>query len=468
MSLKSVAIMALASGLVSVASAQTAGKTTRYWDCCKPSCAWSGKADVLSAVKQCDKAGNPLTSGDDTQKNACDGSGGSAYMCYDQTPWAVSADLAYGFAAVALPGGESSTCCSCYELTFTTGAVAGKKMIVQATNTGGDVGSNQFDLAIPGGGTGIYNACSAQISGAVQGKQYGGLDDKSSCSSWGPLADGCNFRFGDWFGGSDNPEMTFKPVTCPKAITDKSGCVRRGETPTGDSAAPASSAAASSAPASSAPASSAPAPSSSDVVSAPAGTLPAVTEAPVPTTSASATSSGSTPAPSGQTCGAKGYDLQKPGTSYFDGSGSYATFDTCKALCVSKSAQSFAFGSNNCYCYAAPVTGNLNPVADSPITFYDIGCTADTPAPTASETASQTAPAPTASETASETAPVPTASETASETSAVPSESETAPYPTGTGAYPAPTGTDASPVPTDAPSEPAPACPVEYVTVYDE
>lgn len=39
-------------------------------------------------------------------------------------------------------------------LDFTSGPVTGKSMIVQVTNTGNDLGDNQFDLAIPGGGQG--------------------------------------------------------------------------------------------------------------------------------------------------------------------------------------------------------------------------------------------------------------------------------------------------------------------------
>lgn len=130
------------------AGASGTGTTTRYWDCCKPSCAWSGKADLLSGsgpVTTCDISDNPLTDVD--AASGCNG--GSAFMCSDQSPWAVSDDLAYGYAAVNIAGGsESSWCCACYELTFTSGAVAGKKMIVQATNTGGDLGSNQFDISV--------------------------------------------------------------------------------------------------------------------------------------------------------------------------------------------------------------------------------------------------------------------------------------------------------------------------------
>ena len=66
-------------------------------------------------------------------------------MCSDQSPWAVNDNLAYGFAAV---NNGSPSCCACYQLTFTSGPVKGKKMIVQATNTGTDVGSTQFDLAV--------------------------------------------------------------------------------------------------------------------------------------------------------------------------------------------------------------------------------------------------------------------------------------------------------------------------------
>ena len=68
-----------------------------------------------------------------------------AYMCSDQSPWAVNDQLAYGFAAVS---SSNPTCCQCYALTFTSGPISGKQMIVQATNTGDDVSSTQFDIAV--------------------------------------------------------------------------------------------------------------------------------------------------------------------------------------------------------------------------------------------------------------------------------------------------------------------------------
>jgi len=131
------------------AQASGSGSTTRYWDCCKASCGWTGKTSLASGaspVKSCDKSDNPLS--DFNAKSGCQ-SGGSAFMCTNQSPWAVSDTLSYGFAATTIAGGsESSWCCACYELTFTSGPVSGKKLVVQATNTGGDLGANQFDLAV--------------------------------------------------------------------------------------------------------------------------------------------------------------------------------------------------------------------------------------------------------------------------------------------------------------------------------
>ncbi|KAJ4358374.1 uncharacterized protein N0V89_002956 [Didymosphaeria variabile] len=229
-SFKQLALVAFAS----TAAAQSgSGKTTRYWDCCKGSCGWAGKAPVNQPIRSCDKSDNPLA--DMAAKSACDNGGGVAHMCSNQSPWAVDDKLAYGFAAVKLAGStENAWCCSCYELTFTSGPVAGQQLVVQATNTGGDLGQNHFDLAMPGGGVGLFNACTNQWGAPPNGwgAQYGGISKQSDCDGFPEkLKAGCNWRF-DWFKGADNPDVTFKKVTCPKAITDKSGCIRNGETPT--------------------------------------------------------------------------------------------------------------------------------------------------------------------------------------------------------------------------------------------
>jgi hypothetical protein len=130
------------------ASASGSGTTTRYWDCCKPSCAWPGKAELAvgsEPVQMCDINNNPIS--DPNASSGC--GGGTAYQCSNESPWAVNSNLAYGYAAVNIEGGSEVTwCCACYELTFTSGLVTGKKMIVQATNTGGDLAGNQFDISV--------------------------------------------------------------------------------------------------------------------------------------------------------------------------------------------------------------------------------------------------------------------------------------------------------------------------------
>ncbi len=129
-------------------AAQSTGTTTRYWDCCKPSCGWPGKGSLSRGpVGTCDKNDRPLNDNGAT-KSGCD-NGGNAFMCSTQAPWAVNDTVAYGYAAVRISGStENAWCCACYELTFTSGPVQGKKLVVQATNTGGDLGANHFDLAV--------------------------------------------------------------------------------------------------------------------------------------------------------------------------------------------------------------------------------------------------------------------------------------------------------------------------------
>ncbi|KAK7414810.1 hypothetical protein QQZ08_012491 [Neonectria magnoliae] len=221
--MRSSALYLALAGPIAVRAASGTGQSTRYWDCCKPSCAWGGKASVSAPALTCDKNDNPIS-----DANAVSGcNGGTSYTCSSYAPWAVSDDLAYGFAATAIDGGsESSWCCACYALTFTSGAAKGKKMVVQSTNTGGDLGSNHFDLLIPGGGVGIFDGCTSEFGSALPGAQYGGISSQSQCTSFPEvLKDGCNWRF-DWFDNSDNPGLTFEQVQCPTALTDISGCKR--------------------------------------------------------------------------------------------------------------------------------------------------------------------------------------------------------------------------------------------------
>jgi hypothetical protein len=117
-------------------------------------------------------------------------------------------------------------------------------MIVQVVNIG-NITANQFDVMIPLQGVGANNACSTQFGSSVnlgntnggvlstcesQSQDYntrktcvqtacGGL---SSVANSTDLVAGCNW-FVDWFGIADNPSINYKPVSCPSAITSRSG-----------------------------------------------------------------------------------------------------------------------------------------------------------------------------------------------------------------------------------------------------
>jgi len=195
------------------------GATTRYWDCCKPSCAWRANIFGGNPVKSC--AANGVTGVGENERSSCHNSG-DAFACNDQQPFEIN-EVGYGFAA-----GRPEWCCKCFQLTFNSGPVNGQTMIVQVTNTGSDVSSNQFDLQIPGGGVGIYNGCQKQWNAPAEGwgAQYGGVSSVDQCD-WlpGPLKAGCKWRFG-WFKGADNPTMTYREVRCPSVLTEKTRCNR--------------------------------------------------------------------------------------------------------------------------------------------------------------------------------------------------------------------------------------------------
>ncbi|TCS36769.1 GlyGly-CTERM sorting domain-containing protein [Reinekea marinisedimentorum] len=236
--------------LTTIHSAYAAeGYATRYWDGCKPHCAWYTNANG-NPVKSCNLYNevNPLDTAYDYTASSCDG--GDAYTCWNMAPQAISDSLSYGYAAVSADG---ATCGSCYQLTFTgagyynesdTGSVAieGKQMILMATNIGYDVNGTQFDLLIPGGGVGAFNACSTQWSTDDLGEQYGGYltecqytygyDDYDSLKScvqnkcttvfsqdgMEDLKAGCDW-FVDWFALADNPKFEYQEVDCPSELT---------------------------------------------------------------------------------------------------------------------------------------------------------------------------------------------------------------------------------------------------------
>lgn len=211
------ALFALSTGFATV-GAQSTGSTGKHWDCCKGSCGWPNKNTVSAPVATCDKSDNPLK---DTQAvSGC--IGGIAYMCTNQSPWAVNDNLAYGYASINLSE-YNYNCCACYELTFTSGSVQGKKMVVQVTDSGSKLSPKQFDLVVPGGGAGTSTGCNAQFGAPPSGW---GVSKRSDCDSFPQkLKSGCYWRF-DWFKNADNPSVSYKEVSCPAALTGKTGCVR--------------------------------------------------------------------------------------------------------------------------------------------------------------------------------------------------------------------------------------------------
>lgn len=148
-------------------------------------------------------------------------------MCTNQQPWVVNKTLAYGFTSVSFKGGvQTNLCCSCLLLKF-KGQLAGKSMLVQYTNTGGDLKQNHFDIEMPGGGVGLYPlGCVRQwnASSTGWGDRYGGVHTKKECAQLpAALQKGCEFRF-DFMEGVPNPDVSFYQVKCPPELTAITGC----------------------------------------------------------------------------------------------------------------------------------------------------------------------------------------------------------------------------------------------------
>ncbi|KAJ1522489.1 hypothetical protein ONE63_001679 [Megalurothrips usitatus] len=83
-------------------------KTTRYWDCCKPSCAWRANVGSVTAPVRTCAAGGRKTVGENEQSGC---NGGNGFVCNNQRPF-VKKGQAYGFAAANVNGelAEARTC----------------------------------------------------------------------------------------------------------------------------------------------------------------------------------------------------------------------------------------------------------------------------------------------------------------------------------------------------------------------
>ncbi|KZL63420.1 endoglucanase type K, partial [Colletotrichum tofieldiae] len=88
------------------------------------------------------------------------------------------------------------------------------------------LGSNHFDIMMPGGGLGIFDGCTSEFGFQFPGTRYGGVSSRSECSALpAKLQGGCQWRF-DWFMNADNPNLSFTQVQCPADLVARSGCRR--------------------------------------------------------------------------------------------------------------------------------------------------------------------------------------------------------------------------------------------------
>ena len=265
------------------------GWNTRYWDACKPHCSWlrENANDVTRADTSSDEAyladyGTArncnihdvevptFTLGDVSKswfgyngtRSACgDEKEKGVFTCTDMAPIAVNDTLSYAYVA----GTADSKCGKCYHLQYdghfkdefennppkaTHKALKGKHLVVMASNIGNDVaGGNanlpagQFDLMVPGGGVGAFDALSTQVN---KGAGFGGFltecQKNTNCGTEGSLecyqtcvkdmcdaafADGglpnllrgCHW-FADWYMAADNPTYYIEEVECPQYLID--------------------------------------------------------------------------------------------------------------------------------------------------------------------------------------------------------------------------------------------------------
>lgn len=250
------------------------GWSSRYWDACKPHCSWPGNVDTSSvAALQADhgparncnindyeipawtlaKAVQQYWKGYQGTNSACDYGKAGAFTCTDMAPVAVNDTLAYAF--VAGPGSGVKGCGKCYHLQFNGGnhdgnikathkALKGKHMVVMSSNIGHDVEEGQFDMMVPGGGVGQFDALTTMVgASSMPGAQYGGFltacqqtlgydaavakyQDcviemcNSVFANHSNLLRGCKW-FAEWYMAADNPTYNWEEVECPQYLIEK-------------------------------------------------------------------------------------------------------------------------------------------------------------------------------------------------------------------------------------------------------
>ena len=269
------------------------GWNTRYWDACKPHCSWIAESEndktrasmtskeaylsTFGTARNCNihdvevptfTLGNVSKSwfGYEGTNSACTKvKEKGVFTCTDMAPIAVNDTLSYAYVA----GTADSKCGKCYHLQYdghfanemennppreTHKALKGKHMIVMASNIGMDVaGGNpnlpagQFDLMVPGGGVGAFDALTTQVKKGSDfnwGAGFGGfltecqnqlgydatLVEYQTCikgmcdAAFGDaglpnLLRGCHW-FADWYKAADNPTYYIEEVECPQYLID--------------------------------------------------------------------------------------------------------------------------------------------------------------------------------------------------------------------------------------------------------
>ena len=252
------------------------GWSSRYWDACKPHCSWLSSVDTTSeetyqaggtVARNCnihDVEVPAFTLGHAVQQywmgyegtnSACvNENAGGTYTCTDMAPIQVNENLSYGY--VAAPGGQfGGGCGKCFHLQFNGGnhandvkathkALKGKHMIVMASNIGYDVEEGQYDMLVPGGGVGAFNALSMQIGVPASGLGANGGGFLTECQAslgwdntveayqecvikkcdevfkdWPNLLRGCRW-YAEWYMAADNPTYNWEEVECPQYLID--------------------------------------------------------------------------------------------------------------------------------------------------------------------------------------------------------------------------------------------------------
>ena len=267
------------------------GWNTRYWDACKPHCSWPGKGEQgrtdtttqesyvagMTTARNCNihdvevptyTLGNVSKSwfGYEGTNSACTNvKEKGVFTCTDMAPIQVTENLSYAYVA----GTADGKCGKCYHLQYdghfknemennppreSHKALKGKHMVVMASNIGMDVAggeadlpAGQFDLMVPGGGVGAFDALTLQVNkgaGFNWGAGFGGFltecqnkhgydaslatyqecikdmcDAAFGDSGFPNLLRGCHW-FADWYMAADNPTYYIEEVECPQYLLD--------------------------------------------------------------------------------------------------------------------------------------------------------------------------------------------------------------------------------------------------------